>query len=131
MLEKFQGKIKIVFKSYPLTSHKNAREAAAAAIAAFRQGRFWEFHNLLFENQKALSPEKIRDLAKKAGLDMNRFEKEIQDPSVQQIIDRDIEEAKEAGVRGVPAMFLNGQPVKVKTLQAFYQMIESAIQKNE
>ena len=79
MLEKYPLQVKLVFKSFPLTKHKFAKKAAVAAFAARRQGKFWEYHDLLFENIDTLSDQKFRQIARELGLDLERFEKDIND----------------------------------------------------
>ncbi|APG27157.1 hypothetical protein A7E78_04485 [Syntrophotalea acetylenivorans] len=63
VLETYPGKVKLVFKNFPLGMHKNSRAAATAALAAERQGKFWPLYDLLFENYNKLNPQKIHELA--------------------------------------------------------------------
>jgi protein-disulfide isomerase len=77
VIGEFGGKVNLAFKQFPLDSHKNAAPAARAAVAAQAQGKFWEMADALFENQRALTPEKIRALAKEIGLDMAKFDAAI------------------------------------------------------
>ncbi len=112
MLEKYGNKIKIVFKNYPLPMHPFARQAAVAAQAAFRQGKFKEFHHRLFSQQNSLSQEMIRRLAQDLGLNMETFDRDMNDPAIQAIIMRDMKEGQEAGVPGTPTVFVNGKLVQ-------------------
>ncbi|MBL7178295.1 MAG: thioredoxin domain-containing protein [Desulfobacteraceae bacterium] len=72
-------KPKLVFKNFPLSKHKFAMKAAAAALAANKQGKFWEFHDRLFKNYKNLNDTKIQEIAKELALDMERFNKDLKD----------------------------------------------------
>ncbi|HIA01226.1 MAG TPA: hypothetical protein EYN06_04600 [Myxococcales bacterium] len=107
-----KGRLRVVFKHFPLGFHVNARPAAAAAIAAQRQGKFWDYHDLLFQNMKRLSRSDLINWAKVIGLDLPRFEKDLIDLKVQSQISQEQAEGTRAGVRGTPSVFLNGRRVK-------------------
>jgi protein-disulfide isomerase len=124
VLKKYPKKVKLVFKNYPLTKiHKMAMKAAVAALAAKEQGRFWEYHDKLFEDQRELSDKKFLDIARELGLDMGKFEHDMNDPKIAALIERDTNEALSNGVRGDPTLFLNGH--QVRSLNAV--LIESDI----
>lgn len=113
ILKKYPKRVKLVFKNYPLTRiHKMAMKAAIASLAAKEQGRYWEYHDKLFENHKTLSDQKLLDIAKEVGLDMAKFEHDGQDPRITALIERDTNEARENDVRGTPTLFLNGHKLK-------------------
>ncbi len=112
VLAEFDGKVNLVFKQYPLEGHANAMPAARAAVAAQAQGKFWEMADLLFENQRELSPEKIRELAQKAGLDMAKFDSDLVSPATQARVDRDRKDGTALDVQGTPTLFINGRPFK-------------------
>jgi len=78
VLDKYPKEVKLVFKNFPLSKHKFARKAATAALAAKAQGRFWEFHDELFENHRNLNDVKIQEIAKELGLDLERFKVTVQ-----------------------------------------------------
>ncbi len=80
MLEKNPKTVKIVFKNFPIRSHKFAIQAAVAALAAERQGKFWDFHDELFKHYDKLNEEKIQEIAGTLELDKAQFEKDRQDP---------------------------------------------------
>jgi protein-disulfide isomerase len=107
IVEESDGKVKLVFKQYPLPSHPKAREAAKAAIAAHKQGKFWEMHDLLFENQDRLQSANLDEYAKKIGLDMKRFEADVQSKEVSAKVDADIAEGREVGVDSTPKIYVN------------------------
>jgi predicted DsbA family dithiol-disulfide isomerase len=111
-LDEFSGKVNLVFKQFPLDSHKNAAPAARAAVAAQQQGKFWELADLLFEHQRELSPERIDQLAKQAGVDVAKFETARDSPEVFQRVDKDKKEGIALGVQGTPSLFINGRAYK-------------------
>jgi protein-disulfide isomerase len=129
VLEKYPEGVKVVFKNFPLRNHKFAGKAAIAALAADKQGKFWEFHDLLFENYNRLSDEKIKEIAEKLGLDMEKFEKEQKDPQILKKINRDMSEGQRAGVRGTPTVFANGRLLRNRSLEGFQILIDKALKK--
>ena len=129
VLDKNPNDVKLVFKNFPLAMHKSAKKAAAASLAAKEQGKFWEFHDQLFANYRGLSDAKIEEIAKELGLDMEKFNKAIDDPAIQQVIARDMKDGQLAGVRGTPTIFVNGKPLKKRSLQGFQKMIDTELKK--
>jgi predicted DsbA family dithiol-disulfide isomerase len=111
-LEEFSGKVNLVFKQFPLDSHKNAAPAARAAVAAQQQGKFWELADLLFEHQRELSAEKIVALAKQVGVDVAKFDTARESAAVQARVEKDKKEGVELGVQGTPSLFINGRAYK-------------------
>lgn len=132
MLDKYPKKVKLVFKNFPLSSiHPFAHKAAVAALAAHAQGKFWEFHNKLLENYKALNDAKIQEIATELKLDMERFNKAMQDPSIQKLIARDLTEGEQAGIEGIPIIFVNGKLPKETSLQGLEDLIEAELKKKK
>jgi protein-disulfide isomerase len=113
------GKVKYVFKDFPLESiHKNAFKAAEAANCAGDQGKYWEMHNKLFENQRALSTEDLIKYAGELNLDKAKFEKCLDSGTYASKVRESISEGQKAGVTGTPAFFLaldQGNDSEVKT----------------
>ena len=107
VVEESDGKAKLVFKHYPLPMHPKAREAAKAAVAADKQGKFWEMHDLLFENQAELQRANFDDYAKQIGLDMKRFKADMQSKETESKIEADIAQGKAAGVDSTPTIYVN------------------------
>jgi protein-disulfide isomerase len=108
--EKHAREVRLVHKLYPLKDkHPNAETAARAAIAAQRQGRFWEMEKLLFENQKELGGSKIEGFAKDLKLDMGRFRADMQDAAATRTIARDQTDADRSGLTGTPFILINGR----------------------
>jgi protein-disulfide isomerase len=129
VLEQYSGNVKVVYKNYPLKSHKYARQAAIAVIAADRQGKFWAFHDLLFKNYKQLSDQKIRDISVILGMDTERFQNDLKDPQIQEIINQEISEAARLGVNSTPTVFINGKRLRDRRLQGFQAQIEKELRK--
>ncbi len=129
MLEKYPQDVNLVFKNFPLRNHKFAQPAAIATLAADRQGKFWEFHDKLFENFNKLNDAKIKELAGEVGLDMVRFEKDLQDEKLRQKMMQDVQEGQKAGVRGTPTIFVNGRKLKNRSVAGFSKIIDSELKK--
>ena len=127
MFEQNKNKVKIVFKNFPLRNHKFAWPAAIAALAANKQGKFWELHDQLYENYNRLSEQKIREIAQQVGLDMEKFNNDIKDPELKALIERDFQGGAEAGVRGIPTIFVNGRQLKNRSYQGFQAAIEKEL----
>ena len=81
-------------------------------MAAQRQGKFWEYHDLLFQNQKRLSRSDLVAWAKVVGLDIAQFEKDMADPALARRLQADMAEGSRVGVRGTPSVFINGRKMK-------------------
>ncbi len=127
MLDKNPDKVKLVIKHFPLASHKFARRAAAVALAADRQGKFWECHEKIFKNYRGLNETKVQEIAKELGLDSQRLMKEAKDPAIQKLITRDVNNGRQSGVRGTPTIFINGKRLKNRSLAGFQQAIEAEL----
>ncbi len=109
VMDAYPNQVSLVFKQFPLDEHSQAALAAAASLAAQRQGKFWPMHDTLFAQRGRLSPLVINGLAEKMGLDMKRFDADLHSPELQKIIVHDIEDGERAGVAGTPTIFVNGQ----------------------
>lgn len=127
VIAKYQGRVKMAFKNFPLSSHRNARNAALTALAANQQGKFWEVHDLLFENYNSLNPKKIDDLAAQTGLDMEQLKKDRADPRLNALITGDINEGTAIGVRGTPTVFINGRLLQERSMAGFSRLIEEEL----
>ncbi|HUQ07675.1 MAG TPA: sigma-70 family RNA polymerase sigma factor [Kofleriaceae bacterium] len=103
--------VRIVVKNMPLPNHELARGAAIAALAAQRQNKYWEMHEMLFSNQDALDGASLAKHARTLGLDVARFERDLADPAIAATVDADFKEASAAGFQGVPSFTINGRVV--------------------
>ena len=122
--------VRLVAKHLPLAMHANAMGAALAAEAAAKQGKFWELHDKLYENGKALSPGEIEVYAKDLGLDMARFKKDRDSAAVKAVVDADVKQAADVGARGTPAFFINGRFLSgAQPLEAFKTLVDTEIAK--
>lgn len=109
----FPAKIKLVIKDFPLeTIHPNAFGAAVAAGAAARQGKFFDYIDILYLNQDKLDRQSLISFAKGLGLDLKKFEADLSDPAIVEEIQQDISEGKEVEVGGTPTIFVNGVRVR-------------------
>ncbi len=129
VLEKYPQEVKLVFKNFPLRNHKFAQPAAIAAHAAGKQGKFWEFHDLLFKNYNRLNAQRVKQIARQLNLDLVQFEKDQKDPQIRARIRQDLSDAAKAGVRSTPTVFINGRLLRRRNLKGFERMIEKELKK--
>ena len=131
VLEKYPRDVKLVVKHFPLPMHGYARKAATAALAAAKQGKFWEMHEKLFANQKDLSDAKVEAIAQEIALNMEQFNKDLKDPAIAPLIDGDMNSGRQANVQGTPSIFVNGKLLNQRSLQGFQQAIEAELGKKK
>jgi len=112
VMKDYDGKVRMVFRQHPLPFHPNAMPAAKASLAANEQGKFWEMHDKLFENQKDLSDDTITKIAKDLGLNMKKFNDSRNSTKFDAQIQDDIKFAEANGATGTPSAFINGVLVK-------------------
>jgi len=105
----YEGKVRFVFKNFPLPAHSNAKLAAQAAVAAQKQGQFWRMHHVLFENQTRLTEPDLLAYAEKEGLDMGKFKTELQAEASMKRIDAEFKQGEELGVNATPTLYINGR----------------------
>jgi protein-disulfide isomerase len=129
VLEKYPHDVKLVFKNFPLQNHQFAFKAAVAALAAESQGKFWQFHDLLFKNYNQLNDQKIQEIALAAGLNQQDYEKKKNDPDITRKVQQDILDGQRAGVRGTPTVFINGIRLRDRSLQGFQAVIDRQLEK--
>lgn len=105
LLLKYEGKIRVIFRHYPLDIHEKARLFAQAAEAAHRQGKFWEMQDLIFNEQDA-SEKRLEEFARSLGLNMEQFRKDMKSRDVNQAIVNDLVTGQRYGVNSTPTYFL-------------------------
>jgi protein-disulfide isomerase len=128
LLKAFPTQVKLIFKQYPLDNHSQAAFAAAAALAAQKQGKFWQMHDALFAHHQDLSEPSVLALAKSLGLDMQRFQADLKSPAVEQVVKRDIADGDRAGVPGTPTLYVDGQRLNGPlTLEVLKPVIEAEL----
>jgi len=126
--KEYGKKVAVSFKHFPLPFHKNAELAAVAAIAAQNQGKFWEMHDKLFENQKALQRPQLVQYAKDLGLNIAKFEKDLDNPANKARVKAEMAEGSKVGVRGTPASFVNGRMISgAQPFQNFKTLIDAEL----
>ena len=109
-LKAYPNDVRLIFKQYPLLElHPAAAIAAAAALAAHQQGKFWPMHDVMFANRARLSRQSILTWARDLGLDLLRFNRDLDSDAVRKAVLRDMADGDKAGVEGTPTVFLNGQ----------------------
>ena len=126
----YQGSVRIVWKHLPLDFHKDAVGAALAAEAAGKQGKFWEFHDTLFANQKKLAQDDLKQHAKDLQLDPERFEADLLNGNDKKKIDADVAEAGKLGIQGTPGIFINGRFIAgAQPFETFAKIIDEELTK--
>ena len=131
LLERFTGRIRFIFRNFPLEEvHPHALQAAEAAECAGGQGKFWSMHDLLFANQAHLKPNQLRDYAERLQLDMGRYDLEMDDHVYLQRVREHMQSGRESGVRATPTFFLNGRVQDVSFgLNTLFRAVEAALAK--
>jgi protein-disulfide isomerase len=111
MEKEYNGKVRMVWKNFPLPFHNNAEPAAEAAMAAGAQGKFWEMHDKLFANQQSLDRPSLEKYAQELGLNMAKFKADLDASKYKAQIEAETKEAQGVGVNGTPAVFINGRKI--------------------
>jgi protein-disulfide isomerase len=106
---KYGDKVRIVFRQFPLAMHENAQKAAEAALCANDQGKFWQMHDAMFNDQAGLTPDALKAKAKTIGLNAQTFNACLDSDKHTKEIQADMAAGQAAGVQGTPAMFVNGR----------------------
>ena len=127
LLEKYPKDVRIVFKNFPIPSHKFAIKAALAALAAGRQDKFWEFHDELFKNYNRLNDQKIQEIGTQLGLEQTKFKEDQKNPVETARIRQDYEEGRRLGVRGTPTLFINGKKLKNRGMKSMEAIINEEL----
>ena len=129
MLEKYPTQVKIVEKNFPLQMHKFARQAATAALAAHKQGKFWEYHKKLFESISSLNDAKVQEIATQLGLDMETFNASLLGAKYYARVKQDDQECRELGITGTPVFFINGTRLDgARSLKDFQEIMDPILE---
>jgi protein-disulfide isomerase len=131
LLERFPGRVRVVWRHFPLEEvHPHALHAALAAEVAAGQGKFWPMHDLLFDNQRHLKLPQLRSYAQRLELDMVRYDADMADTVYLQRVREDIEGGSASGVRSTPTFFLNGAVQDVSFgLQRLVDKVEAELRR--
>jgi protein-disulfide isomerase len=126
----YEGKVRFVFRDFPLSQiHENAEKAAEAAGCASDQGKFWEYHDKLFSSQSALDVASLKSYASQLGLDTATFDQCLDSSKYAQEIQKDVQDGDSYGVTGTPAFFVNGLlVVGAQPFASFQAAIDAALQ---
>jgi len=131
VLEKYPADVRLVYRHLPLESiHPHARGAAEAAVCADKQGKFWAYHDKLFENNRALAPADLQRYAGEVGLDPKLFEACLAEQPTKAKVDGDLGAARGAGISGTPAFVVNGKLLSgAQPAQSFFEVIDVELAK--
>ncbi len=126
--ERYEGKIRWVFKDYPLRQHRWAAKAAEAARCAGDQGKFWEYQDAIYASGKELNPEQLKFQAGQTGLDVERFQECLTSGRHAKAVERDREEGRASGITSTPTYIINGKYYPgAPSLERFIEMIEAEL----
>lgn len=129
ILSNYGDQVRFVYRDFPLTSiHANALKAAEASECADDQGKYWEYHDLLFQNQSALDEESLKSYAASLGLETGTFNDCLASGKYTKEVAKDLQDGSNAGVQGTPSFFINGTPIRgAQPFAAFQAAIEAAL----
>ena len=132
LLAAFPKELRFVYKQMPLIQiHQNALNASKAALAANKQGKYWEMHDELFKISKNLSLDEIKKAAQTVGLDMTKFEADMNSPETDKLIKDDLATAAATDVTGTPSFFINGKRVVNRSFEGMKAMVEDELKKTK
>ena len=133
LLEEYDGKIRFQFRHFPMTRiHQRSMKAGEAAVAASQVGKFWEMHNILFDNRRQLGTTSLKLYSKEAGVVSKHFLDDLINSTFGWQVRNDLNEGIEKGVRDVPAFFVNGEMVSGKpTFENLSKDITLALKKTK
>ena len=127
MMKLYPGKLKIVYKSFPLSSHKYSFQAATIAMAANKKGKFWEVYKEIFANYKRIDEAKLKEIRNHFGLNTPEFEALMNSTEIRSQVASDRNEGIQLGVRGTPTVFINGKRLDNKRPEGFKEAIDNAL----
>lgn len=135
IVDEFGNHIRFVYRHFPLYIHDNSQIAAQAAEAAGLQGKFWEMHDILFENQESWSPLEKDQVetafaiyAAKIQLDIAKFKLDIDSGAVRDAVKSDADSGESAGVNSTPTFFLNGKKINPSDNEEFRTLVRDAVE---
>jgi len=118
--------LKFIFRNFPLTqTHSNAQNAALAAESSAAQGKFWEMHDILFENQDNLKEEDLYKYAEEIGLDVEKFKNDLKNKTYRDKVQTDFEGGIRSGVNSTPSFYINGEKHEVLDEKELLNYIKS------
>ena len=129
VLTAYPDDVKLVFKDFPLSFHKQARNASKAARAAGEQGKYWEMHDLIFKDFNKLTDDSYKKYANQLKLDETKFMADFQSTKYDKLIEQDINLGRSSGVTGTPSLFLNGKRMQRRSFDDFKTAIDGYLKK--
>jgi len=127
--ETYGDKVAVVFRDYPLPMHKEAPKASEAGHCANEQGKFWEMHDVMFQNQRALQVDKLKGYAAGIGVDQAKFDECLDSGRHAATVEADTKAGAAVGVRGTPAFFVNGQFLNgAQPFENFKKLIDAELE---
>ncbi len=127
VLKQYPKEAKTVFKHFPLSMHRFAMQAAKASMAAHSFGKFWEYHDLVFQNYSMLNEQKLDEFRETLKLDKAKFDKVMNDPKTLEKIQKDAKAGEDAGITGTPTVFVNGRLVRPANEEGIKAAVEKAL----
>jgi protein-disulfide isomerase len=132
LVEAYPKDVKVVFKHLPLGFHPQAMPASKATVAADKQGKFWEMHDYIFDNQRSLDDDFYVKAAEAIGLDIEKFKKDFADPETEKTVNKDVELSKSLGVQGTPNFYVNGVHLRgAYPLPEFKKIVDKWLEKSK
>ncbi|MFH0836939.1 MAG: DsbA family protein [Candidatus Aenigmatarchaeota archaeon] len=130
IIQTYGDKIKFVYRDFPLSFHENSEKAAEASECADEQGKFWQYHDKLFENQNSLNVNNLKEYAKELGLNETKFNECLDSGKYAEEVKKDLQDGTKYGVSGTPAFFINGRLLSgAQPFSAFKQIIDEELAK--
>lgn len=127
-MREYDGRVRLIYKDFPLPSHDLAVPAAEAARCAGEQGRYWAYHDVLFERQPRFQRDDLVAYATNLKLDRERFERCFDRHAFRSAVEADFAEGRELGIRSTPTFLINGKPfVGAQPIEAFRAAIDDAL----
>lgn len=129
--KEYGKKIRFVFKHFPLPMHPDAKPASEASLCVQEQDKdkFWKYHDVLFENQRELGADKLKEYAKRVGADVKKFEECVAAKRYEKQVEKNMEEGRKFGVNSTPSFYVNSQPIRgARDLAEFREIIDEALQ---
>jgi protein-disulfide isomerase len=128
VMQRYPGKIRLVFRQFPLTFHAHARKAAEATLCANEQEKFWPMHDALFADQQKLAVADLKATAARLGLDKAKFDACLDGGEMNKVVEADMEAAEKVGVSGTPAFFVNGMMLSgAQKVEEFARLIDAEL----
>lgn len=129
VLDEYEGKVKLAFRHNPLPMHEDAPLAHKASMAAQKQGKFWEYHDILFQNQNQLGEENLISWAEELGMDIEQFKEDMKREEFEQRIEKDQQFARSNEAGGTPSFFINGvRLVGAQPYERFAEVIDALLE---